>query len=100
MINEYCKLDSESEMIMKLAFDKYKISARGFTRILKVARTIADLEGKEFTSVYFYCCSEGTECVFIASMQKLAQNRKHQATSSKLFMLIYSLTQLTFLKHF
>ncbi len=46
MIGEYCKLSSDCEAIMKLAFDKYKISARGYTRILKVARTIADLDGK------------------------------------------------------
>ena len=44
MINEYCKLDDHSESLMKLAFEKYKISARGYTRILKVARTIADLD--------------------------------------------------------
>ena len=47
MINEYCKLDMESENLMRLAFDKYKISARGYTRILKVARTIADLDRSE-----------------------------------------------------
>lgn len=47
MINEFCKLDDECEMLMKMAFDKYHISARGYTRILKVARTIADLDGSE-----------------------------------------------------
>ena len=47
MINEYCKLDNESEQLMKMAFDKFHISARGYTRILKVARTIADLAGSE-----------------------------------------------------
>lgn len=47
MINEYCKLDDESEQLMKMAFDKFHISARGYTRILKVARTIADLAGSE-----------------------------------------------------
>ena len=47
MINEYCKLDAESESVMKLAFEKYHISARGYARILKVARTIADLEKSE-----------------------------------------------------
>lgn len=44
MINEYCKLDVESENLMRMAFEKYHISARGYTRILKVARTIADLD--------------------------------------------------------
>lgn len=47
MINEYCKLDAESENMMRMAFEKYHISARGYTRILKVARTIADLEESE-----------------------------------------------------
>jgi len=46
-IKKYCKLDEQSEQILKAAFDKFKMSARGYTRILKVARTIADLEGEE-----------------------------------------------------
>ena len=46
-IKKYCKLDEQSEQILKAAFDKFKMSARGYTRILKVARTIADLEGQE-----------------------------------------------------
>ena len=47
MINEHCKLDEESENLMKMAFERFKISARGYTRILKVARTIADLDNSE-----------------------------------------------------
>ena len=47
LINEYCKLDDECEALMKMAFDKYHISARGYTRILKVARTIADLDSSQ-----------------------------------------------------
>ncbi len=47
MINEFCKLDSASEQFLKFAYDKYHISARGYTRILKVARTIADLDESE-----------------------------------------------------
>ena len=46
-IKKYCALDKDSENILKVAFDKFKMSARGYTRVLKVARTIADLEGKE-----------------------------------------------------
>ncbi len=51
MINEYCELDADSERLMKIAFKKQSLSARSFTRILKVARTIADLAGRESISV-------------------------------------------------
>lgn len=46
-IKKYCKLSQTSEKIFKQAFDRYKFSARTYNKILKVARTIADLEGKE-----------------------------------------------------
>ncbi len=51
LINLYCELDDESERLMKLAFRNQSLSARSFTRILKVARTIADLSGREKISV-------------------------------------------------
>lgn len=47
MLAEYCKLNDDATELMRLAFDKYHISARGYTRLLKVARTIADLESSE-----------------------------------------------------
>ena len=46
-VKNYCKLDNKSEKIMKQAFKKFKFSARSYNKILKVGRTIADLDGEE-----------------------------------------------------
>lgn len=43
----YCKLDAEGEEMIRLAFENLSLSARAYDKILKVARTIADLEGSE-----------------------------------------------------
>ena len=45
LVNKYCKLDKESEELMRQAFDAFGLTARSYDRILRVARTIADLEG-------------------------------------------------------
>lgn len=47
LVLKYCKITSESEMLMKNAFDTLGLSARAYNKILKVARTIADLEQEE-----------------------------------------------------
>lgn len=47
MIAEFCKLDEKGEELLENAFKKFKLSVRAYERILKVARTIADLEEKE-----------------------------------------------------
>lgn len=43
MIKKYCILDEKSEQILKMAAQKYQLSGRKYNRILKIARTIADL---------------------------------------------------------
>lgn len=46
-IKKYCKLNSECEKLMELSFKKYGFSARTYNKILKIARTIADLDSSE-----------------------------------------------------
>jgi magnesium chelatase family protein len=46
-LRHYCKIDISSKQLLKSAVDRLGLSARAYDRILKVARTIADLEEKE-----------------------------------------------------
>lgn len=46
-LEEFCYLGKEETSIMKKAFEELNLSARGYTKILKVARTIADLEQED-----------------------------------------------------
>jgi magnesium chelatase family protein len=46
-INSYAKLPTDARKILSLAADKLFLSARSYFKIIKVARTIADLEGLE-----------------------------------------------------
>ena len=43
-IREYCKVDSQAQDLLRIAINQLGLSARAYDRILKVARTIADLD--------------------------------------------------------
>ena len=47
MIHEFAEPDAQSLDMLRMAMEKLKLSARAYSRILKVARTIADLAGSE-----------------------------------------------------
>ena len=46
-IAEFCSLDAAGEKLMKSAFERMSLTARSHDRILRVARTIADLDGAD-----------------------------------------------------
>ena len=64
-IRKYCVLDNEGKKLLKDAIEKMGLSARAYNRILKVSRTIADLEGKERIEPYHI-----SEAVLYRSLDK------------------------------
>ena len=48
----YCKLDQPCQQLIRGAYDRLGLTARGYDRILRVARTIADLDGEEDIAVH------------------------------------------------
>lgn len=47
LMQKYCVLTPEADRILRSAFDSLGMSARSYDRILKIARTVADLDGQE-----------------------------------------------------
>lgn len=66
LIKKYCVLDEMCESLLQSAFDKFNLSMRGYNRILKVARTIADLEASENIQVEHIA-----EAISFRSIEKL-----------------------------
>ena len=46
-LNEHCRLDEQGHTMLRMAMDELALSARAYDRILKVSRTLADLEAAE-----------------------------------------------------
>lgn len=51
LVAKYCFLGTQEKAIMEKAFNSFNMTARGYEKILKTARTIADMEGKENIAV-------------------------------------------------
>lgn len=47
LVKKYCKIDKDGENLFKTAIVKYQLSGRRYDRVLKLARTIADLDGSD-----------------------------------------------------
>ncbi len=54
LIKQYCAPDADSERLLARAYAELKLSARAYQRILKVARTIADMEGAQRIALAHY----------------------------------------------
>ena len=47
LVKKYCTLDDSSKELLKMAITKYQLSGRRYDRVLKLSRTIADLDNSE-----------------------------------------------------
>ena len=47
LLSRFCGLSSEGTRLMKNAFDRLGLTARSYDRVLRLARTIADLDGSD-----------------------------------------------------
>ncbi len=65
MVSKYCSLGKEEETVLRQAFDNLGLSARAHNRILKVARTIADLKSSESIKVEHI-----TQAIFFRSLDR------------------------------
>lgn len=70
LVRKYCAPTGEAEQMLKRAYQQLQLSARAYQRVLKVARTIADLEGCEQIQTTHYA-----EAIQYRSMELLSSVR-------------------------
>ena len=46
LMRKYCRMEASAEELLHAAYDRFRLSARAYTRVIKVARTIADIENE------------------------------------------------------
>lgn len=46
LMRKYCRMEADAEELLHTAYDRFRLSARAYTRVIKVARTIADIAGE------------------------------------------------------
>ena len=69
-IRTHCKIDAAARRLLEAAIDKLGLSARAFNRVLKIARTIADLEGEQSIQV-----DHISEAIQYRSLDRVRKNR-------------------------
>lgn len=83
-IKKYCALEPDAEKLIRLSFDRLRLSARAYDRLIKVSKTIADLAGEEklqehalrkLFNIALWTASIGANCDVIGTAA--AERRAH-----------------------
>jgi len=73
-IRRFCRLQDEGQSLMQAAMSQMNLSAKAYHRILKLARTIADLSGSDESKPHIWqrdCTTDQTDVVMIQANNKM-----------------------------
>ena len=82
-IKRYCAVKEDAERLLETAINKFGLSARAYSRVLKVGRTIADLAGAENIEVS-HIAERFSIAVWIGACKKIIQARQQRQLSKTL----------------